>query len=167
MYIPVKCWKQAVLIYWIEPCTSLSNYLISCLNPLSKMAQKHVQTMNVAVLAVLVDLSVSAFHLKGLMCAEFLNLSHTLVEGRSRCLAQNPSLWTCWNPNRNILSALLPWFHIIPHQRNIEEYLGVEVTASVMDDPKDQIREKANNLSRASNAFSPKASMSILGAKVS
>ena len=36
-----------------------------------------------------------------------------------------------------------------------------------MLDPKDQIRENANNLSNASSVLSPKLSMSILGAKVS
>ena len=50
--------------------------LISSHNPWSKMVQKHVQAMNVAVL--------------GLMYAELLNLSHTLVEGRSGCLKINP-----------------------------------------------------------------------------
>ena len=39
--------------------------------------------------------------------------------------------------------------------------------ASVSEAPKDQIKEKANNLSSASRAFSPKVSMSMRGAKVS
>lgn len=51
--------------------------------------------------------------------------------------------------------------------KKIKKSEEIILLASVMLDPRDQIRENANNLSNASSVLSPKLSMSILGAKVS
>ena len=54
----------------------------------------------------------------------------------------------------------------VDHPWNCDTALPTAPT-SVRDDPSDQMRENANNLSSASRVFSPNASRSILGAKVS